>query len=145
MKMLAVALTVTSVLLGSGLAFGEEPVETPKEILKELGYLVGSWKTEGRTGDEKSTGTWSARWAQGKHCLIEQSSYTQAGEDQPRISAGVIGWDPIKKRITHHNFWSNGECYSLRWAVKSPTEWEGELVGVEEGVPVHDDCSAPIA
>ena len=44
MKKLAVAFTVTGVLLGSGLVFGEEPAELPKEIQKET--RVSGWSLE---------------------------------------------------------------------------------------------------
>ena len=110
-----------------------EPAQVPEAILKEFGFLVGDWKTNGRSGDAKTTGTWSARWAKGKHCLIARCSFTPPGEDQPRTSAGVIGWDPIRQGITHNEFWANGECHTYHWSVKSPTEWEGKVISAGDG------------
>ena len=65
--------------------------------------------------------------------MIEQSSYSAAGSTQKMMSTGVIGWDPVKKRITHHNFWAHNECYTLLWNLTPSGDWEGELRGVEKG------------
>jgi hypothetical protein len=115
-------------------AYGQEQTEVPGDILAELDYFVGTWQIEGRIGEKQLKGTWSTRWARGKHCLIQQSSETVEGEAKPAMSTGVCGWDPAKKRITHHVFWSDNTCYTLRYMVKSPTEWEGEVTGVGGGV-----------
>jgi len=110
-----------------------EPAEVPKDFLKEFAKMVGHWKTEGRSGDAKTIGTWSARWAPGRYCLIAHCSFTPPGEDRPRTSAGVIGWDPIRQGITHNEFWANGECHTYHWSVKSTTEWEGKVISVGNG------------
>ena len=104
MRAVSMLLIAVGVLVATGPSYCEEEAQVPKDILKELRCLVGTWHTEARTGKEKSEGTWSARWAPGKHCLIAQSTQSRSGETGKRVACGVIGWDPATSRITHHDF-----------------------------------------
>jgi len=131
------ALSLTLILAGVGAALGadqakqEQAEGIPKEIQKELAGLVGTWKMEGRVGTEKFSGTWVAKWAKGRHCLVRNAAF-QEGEETG-VSVSVIGWNAATSRLEEHAFGSDGSSGILRWKVKSATEWEGELEAVEDG------------
>lgn len=107
--------------------------QMPSEVIKELSYFVGNWKTEGITGDTKSRGHWNAIWAPDYYCLSIDTAYRSVGEERGGHSTGLLGWDAKNEEFMMHNFWSFNESYALRWRVQSDSEWEGELVGVEDG------------
>ena len=109
----------------------QEAVSIPKDVLKNFSYFVGDWKSESQVGDLKSEGTWSGRWGKGKNCLIRESSYSENGEMM--FGSGVIGWDPAKKRIVEHVFWTKNQSYTILWTLNSAGNLDGELTGFEEG------------
>ena len=121
----------------AGLVQGQEKTQVPDEIVKELQFLVGKWSFEGRVGDGKVSGTITARWAQGRYCLITQDSIDVAEGDAESIgrnrAAGVIGWEPKNERITHGGFSSDGNAFLNWWKVTESGDWEGETSGTMEG------------
>ena len=132
-----VALSLAVILAGVGAALGAAQAKRgqtkaiPAAIQKELAALVGTWKMEGRVGTEKFSGTWVAKWAKGRHCLVRNAAF-QEGEETG-VSVSVIGWNAATSRLEEHAFGSDGSSGILRWKVKSATEWEGELEAVEDG------------
>jgi hypothetical protein len=105
----------------------------PSEVIKELSYFAGNWKTEGRTGDTKTRGHWNAEWAPDYYCLSFESAFVSVGQERGGHGIGLFGWDAKSEEFVIHNFSSLNETYTLRWRVQSDSEWEGELVGVEGG------------
>ncbi len=57
MKRLSIALAVTTAILIGNVAIAQEQTGVPEEIVKELGYLVGTWRFEGKLGDDVMSGT----------------------------------------------------------------------------------------
>ena len=107
--------------------------QLPDGAMKELGYLVGNWTTEGRVGNIKSTGDWITKWAPGYDRLTIDTGFTSEGSVRAGRSVGLVGWDSKNEKIVMHNFWSFNESYTLSWKPVSDTVWEGELLGVENG------------
>ncbi len=107
--------------------------QMPPEVIKELSYFVGDWKTEGTTGNVKSRGHWNTKWSPDYYCLSIDTAYRSVGAEKGGHSTGLFGWDAKKQEFGMHNFWSFNENYTSRWRVLSDSEWEGELVGVEDG------------
>ena len=123
-----------TVFLAAGISTAQEQKKVPDEILSELQYLVGSWEVSGRAGDAKINGTFSARWAKGKHCLITEDTFVDADQTEAVLGAGVLGWDPVNKRITHGGFSSDNNAYLNWWKVTPSGDWEGQVRGTEDGV-----------
>jgi hypothetical protein len=111
----------------------------PDEIIKQLDGLVGTWKVEGKVGDEQQKGGFTLRWARTddnkKVCLIGRGSYEAGGVT--RSSVSLIGWNAAKKCIEDRGFDANGGNGVLYWKVKSPTQWDGVVVMVEDGQEVE--------
>jgi hypothetical protein len=121
------------VLLAASVSSAGEPQALPDEIRSELDWAAGTWKMEGRIGQDQFSGVWSARWADGKHCLIRQSTGKRKGKDAEAIGISVIGWDAANKCITEQVFFSTGSSALLRWKVPTSEQWVGQMTGVEDG------------
>lgn len=123
-------------------ALAQEASGIPDEIVKELGSIVGTWEVEGKIGDKKQTGGFTLRWARTdekkKICLIGEFSYKTGEEVRSGIT--LIGWDAAKKCIEDRGFDANGGNATLYWKVKSPTQWQGEVVMVENGKEVKSEA-----
>ena len=64
MKCFVTLLSVTAVFLGSAKTFADEQPGIPDEIIKEMDWLVGTWKAEGEVGGKTQAGEFTCRWAQ---------------------------------------------------------------------------------
>ena len=139
MRCLSIALALTAAILVGNVTVAQEPAGVPENIVKELDYLVGTWNAEGKVGDDESTGRFSCRWARLKDrkkvCLIGNWSYTVGGKTE--IGANIIGWDAVRKCIEDRGFSDQGGCATLRWTVKSPTEWRGEVHDILDGEEIE--------
>jgi hypothetical protein len=128
MRPVSIALGLTTAVLIGGMTAAEEPAGVPKEIVKELSYIVGTWEFEGKTGDDAMTGTVSYRWAKGKpkeeYGLVENWSYKE-GETSV-MGVGLMGWNAAQKCFVESGFNSAGDYFLTHWIVKSPTQWQGE-------------------
>jgi hypothetical protein len=122
------------VFLTAGVGWSQER-RVPDEILRELNYMVGTWKAEGKVGEIAVQGKWSTRWAPGKHCLMRESSVDIEGVMVTGI--GVIGWDPAAERITEQVFFDNNDAALLKWKVLPSGEWEGTLTATQLGQPIE--------
>lgn len=131
MSSLAAVVVAASVVVGQA----NEP-GVPTKILKELEYVVGDWSYEGKEdGKVVYSGTWSVRWAPGKHCVI--GSWSGKGLEGMVQGTGVMGWDVAKKQIVQFSLSSLGEHAMDRYTVTSSTQWEGESTGVNnKGKPI---------
>ena len=116
----------------SAVAIGEETIELPKKALEEMAFLVGDWEESGTFNGEEFKGTYSARWAPGKHCLILK------GYSEGSVAAhasGIGGWSPDRKQYVEHWYVSSGEVRTFRNALgdKEGT-WTGKwIVCTKEG------------
>jgi hypothetical protein len=119
-------------------ALSQEASGIPDEIVKELDSLVGTWESEGKVGDKEQSGGFTCRWARtdekNKICLVGRFSYKTG--DEVRSGTTLIGWNAAKKCIEDRGFDANGGNVVLYWKVKSPTQWQGEVVMVEDGQEV---------
>ena len=137
MRCIVACLVANCVLFGSQWALAQEPVGVPDNIIKELKYLVGTWKIKGNIGDHEFESTTSYRWARNRdkkrYCLIATTLSKSDAANGTTAGADIIGWDAAKKQIVHHGFDSTGGCITLRWTVESTDKWTGELCIVDQG------------
>lgn len=101
-------------------------VAVPREVLKELEYLVGEWDYEGYELNSKEPvkGACTYRWAPGGHCLVWEQTWI----DQRGLShgSGIIGWDPSTNGLAEQDLYQGGDfgrhSYTLlgdRWEADS--------------------------
>jgi uncharacterized protein (TIGR02246 family) len=90
----------------------------PGAALKELEWLVGTWKDQ---SDNVSVET-SVRWAPGGAFLIWAYSIKTNDEEKPHEGSQVIGWDPRTKQIRSRTFESDGSFGEGTWS-RSGNEW----------------------
>lgn len=91
--------------------------ETPRQALKPLDWMVGSWQ------DESDTATVSSimRWSPSEAFLIR--SYDVIREDEePFQGTQIIGWDPVVKQIRSWTFNSDGSFGEGSWS-QNGAEW----------------------
>jgi hypothetical protein len=134
-NLIAAAVVVTGL---HQVVVAQEAAGIPEEITQELNGLVGTWKSEGKVGGKEQTGEFTCRWARTedgkKVCLTGRFSYKTG--DEVRSGVTLIGWNAAKKCIEDRGFDANGGNSVLYWTVKSPTQWDGEIVRVEDGQEV---------
>jgi hypothetical protein len=140
MRRLSSALIAAAVVV-TGLqqvVVAQEAAGIPDDIIQELRGLVGTWKSEGKVGDKEQTGEFTCRWARTEGgervCLIGRFSYKTG--DEVRSGVTLIGWNAARKCIEDRGFDANGGNGVLYWTVKSPTQWDGEVVRVADGQTV---------
>ena len=116
-------------------AFAQKGTGIPGEIVQELNWIVGTWKAEGKVGDDTQTGEFACRWATTKSklgvCLIGRFSYTTG--DETRSGVTLIGWNAAKKCIEDRGFSDTGGNGTLYWFIESDTKWRGEIIRVVDG------------
>lgn len=91
--------------------------ETPRQALKPLEWMVGSWQ------DESDAATVSSvmRWSPSQAFLIR--SYDVIREDEePFQGTQIIGWDPAVKQIRSWAFNSDGSFSEGSWS-QNGAEW----------------------
>ena len=113
----------------------EEANGIPDEIVRELDGIVGTWKFEGKLGDEEQVGEVTLRWERTadkkKICLSGRSVVVTNGKESHGRS--LIGWNSGKNCIEDRRFYANGGNDVLYWTVKSATHWQGETIGLADG------------
>ena len=113
----------------------------PKDIIKELDNLVGTWEVEGKIGDLTQTGSFTCRWARSENkkkvCLIGRFSYKTG--DKVRSGVTLLGWNAAKECIEDRGFDANGGNTTLRWTIKSSTMWQGDMITFEDGKEVKSE------
>jgi len=98
--------------------------EHPGTRLKELDWLVGEWKHDGK--EHKTTLT--ARWAKGQKFLIVEVVVHGKSEDILSIHQ-IVGWDPTTDRVHSWLFDSRGGFGEGFWNKKGET-WNVNTVGI---------------
>ena len=139
MRVLVRSIGLVAIVATVSIARAQQQSEIPAEATGVLQYLEGTWEFAGRIGDEKFSGTFTARWARGRYALITQDSMKAEGTANPIRSAGVIGWDPTRKQITHFGFASDDNAYVSRWNVTATGDWVGQMTGTREGKEFSDE------
>ena len=123
------SIVVTLLLLGELQA--QQAPKMPKEAAEVLQYLEGEWQVSGRIGNDKITGTFTARAVPGRYALITRDSQVFKGETIRRV--GVLGWDPAEERLRHFGFSEDNEIFLNHWNVNEAGEWIGEISGTQKG------------
>lgn len=91
--------------------------ETPRQALKPLEWMVGTWQDESDT----ATVTSIMRWSPSQAFLIR--SYDVVREDEePFQGTQIIGWDPAVKQIRSWTFNSDGSFGEGSWS-QNGAEW----------------------
>jgi hypothetical protein len=116
----------TAVLLTASMVVGQaEDINVPKKVLAEFDYLVGDWTYSGEDGDDAVKGTFSVKWAPGKHAILIEMSWTDP--DHTAMGTGIDGWDVAKERITTLEFWSDGWSHYREYSIKSVGVWHSDV------------------
>jgi len=122
---------VVGMMLAVSEVRGQEPLGIPKQAKEELQRLVGTWDAEDSAkGSRAFKGVYTYEWGPERSGLIYTAKVKiPTSNDQLLQGAvsGVAGWDASKKQIVCCEFawgWFN----VLRYAIKSPGHWEGEMV-----------------
>jgi uncharacterized protein (TIGR02246 family) len=91
--------------------------ETPRQALKPLEWMVGSWQ------DESDTATVSSvmRWSPSQAFLIRSYDVIRKDEE-PFQGQQIIGWDPAVKEIRSWTFNSDGSFGEGVWS-QNGAEW----------------------
>lgn len=91
--------------------------ETPRQALKPLEWMVGTWQDESDTASVTSI----MRWSPSQAFLIR--SYDVIREDEePFQGTQIIGWDPAVKQIRSWTFNSDGSFGEGNWS-QNGAEW----------------------
>ena len=103
----------------SSLVIGQEVMELPEEIRKEMAFLVGDWTFEAKEDGKATSGRYSTRWASGRTCL------TMTFRSDLHDSTGLSSWDPATGEIVE--IWTGPATgrLELRYRVVSDKVWEG--------------------
>ncbi len=103
MKSLMIAAAV--LMAASTVTIAQDKVDVPKEALQEMAFLVGQWETKGTANGEAISGTYSAQWAPGKHCLILRLDWSSGSQVS---QSGIGGWSPDQKQYVERWYFSDG-------------------------------------
>lgn len=129
-------LLAASMVVGQGETPPASPL--PKDVMMSYQYLMGTWATKAKVGEESSEGTFTCRWEPGRHCyrLTATDSPSQPGKPVEHMSS-IGGYDPVTKQTIEKAFWSDGSHYTLFYDTSNPVRQKGittgELIGVEQG------------
>lgn len=139
MKWLIGSLIAVTASCVGGMTLAEDAPGIPDKIIKEMNYFVGTWKAEGKVGNEMQTGGITLRWAPAKGgkkvCLIGRFSYTTG--DETRSGTNIIGWNAARKCIEDRGFNDLGGSGTLYWFPKSDTLLKGEIIHIQDGEEIH--------
>lgn len=92
--------------------------ETPYDGLKDLEWLVGTWKDATEGVNCESTITWNEK----KTFLVRKFSVQLEKDGEVETGSQVIGWDPRSKGIRSWTFTSDGSFGEGTWS-QSNGEW----------------------
>lgn len=98
----------------------ERPVPVPStsyDALRELDWLVGTWKDESNTMRIDNVFRWSDNGA-----FLIRSFGMQADDGTSQSGTQVIGWDPRSQEIRSWSFNSDGSFGDAVWS-KSGSDW----------------------
>lgn len=99
----------------------ESPVATPAtphDGLKELGWLVGTWKDE----VEGVNVTNEIKWSESGNFLLRKYSIENPDDNSTQAGTQLIAWDPRSKSIRSWTFGTDGSFGEGAWS-QSGNEW----------------------
>ncbi|RFC48641.1 MAG: Ketosteroid isomerase-like protein [Verrucomicrobia bacterium] len=88
------------------------PLETPRDRLAGLGWLVGEWRENDPENDLEVES--QVRWARGGNFLTRSVTVRRAGEVTLE-GWQIIGWDPLEQRIRSWTFDTQGGHAEGKW------------------------------
>jgi ketosteroid isomerase-like protein len=91
--------------------------------LKELEWLIGSWKIE----DGNNKARLEIDWGSTRSFIIIKTIRNKDGVEE--VDTQVIGWDPRKKEIVSWHFGNHGGFGYGKWS-RLDESWEVQFVGV---------------
>ena len=140
----AALLLAASIVVGQ--AESAQATFLPKEVVASYQYLMGTWKTQGRIGEERSEGEVSFRWAPGRfsYVLTGFLSSSKPGEPDQQWT-GLGGYDPVKKQTIEKIFWSDGSHYTLYFDTSTPVRNKGSITGELTGMEHGQEFQAKIS
>jgi hypothetical protein len=124
--MKSTVIPVAFLMMVSTIAIADEKVEVPAEALKEMSFLVGEWESQGTFNGEEMSGTYSAKWAPGRHCLILTSSWNGH-------ASGIGGWSPDRKQYVEYWYGSDGNNRTFRYSLNRKKDvWSGKWMEINK-------------
>ncbi len=99
----------------------ESPVavpSTPFDGLKELSWLVGTWKDD----VEGINVTTEFKWSGSKNFLLRKYTIETADDAIPQSGTQIIAWDPRSRSIRSWTFSQDGSFGEAAWS-QSGSEW----------------------
>jgi hypothetical protein len=124
--MKSMTMAATFLMMTSTVTIAQEKIEVPKEALKEMAFLVGEWDAKGTFNGEEVSGTYSAKWAPGRHCLILTSSWNGH-------ASGIGGWSPDRKQYVEFWYGADGNSRTFRYSLdKKKGVWGGRWTEVNK-------------
>jgi hypothetical protein len=128
MKSLMIATVV--LMTTSAVARAQDKVEVPKEALQEMAFLVGEWEAKGTFNDKEISGTYSAQWAPGKHCLRLAIHWKDATSSH---ASGIGGWSPDQKQYVEYWFTSDGDFRTFWYSLgEEKGVWVGTFTAADK-------------
>lgn len=125
----AIVLIAVCALLLAASSQAQAPQGPPKPgpEVKRMAYYIGTWKTEGEVKKDafgpgsggKVTSTDKCEWLSGGFFSVCHSDGTTPEGAIKALS--VMGYDPIEKVYTYHEFNSTGEAISAKGKVTGDT------------------------
>lgn len=85
--------------------------QTPHDHLRQLAWMIGTWREEGEEPSVEMT----CRWSPDKNFLLREIKLTPPGEEPFTISQR-IGWDPSVRKIKGWTFDANGGFGEAHWS-----------------------------
>ena len=120
-------------LIGASvMVFGQMEAPKPAPELKQMDWMVGSWKLQGeaKPGPMGPGGKWTMtediHWMQGGFFLVSHSKFSGAGMGEGS-GISIMGYDTDAKKFTYNEFNSWGEAGKSMGTVDGKTwTWLGE-------------------
>ncbi len=97
---------------------------TKNDLLKEVSWLIGTWKAQ----RDKATVGLTARWIGKGNFMLLSFVIEKPGQSKVK-EAQIIGWDPIEHRPISWSFDSDGGFGNGHW-FKQNNQWHVEVSGV---------------
>jgi len=127
-----VVISVALLMMSSATVRAQEQVDVPERALHEMSLLVGEWEVEATTNGKQAKGTYSAKWASGKHCLILANSVKNR-EGLTLCASGIGGWSPNRKQYVETWYTSDGGTRTFLYSFgQREGLWIGKLKEVDK-------------
>ena len=106
----------------------------PKNLRKQIeDHLIGTWNYKMKSTDIELTGTMTAKWSEGNHCIV----ISKVAESPHGVvhETGILAWQPDLKKVVRTGYISNGDYYTNTYDefdFKS-NKWSGTVSGIING------------